>query len=291
MEPITLIVEFAIKPGRADAFEQVSPRARGAVAQANQTPSAMTGGSPMTGRAASTSKSFAICMRPREHMANVDALSAELVTNADVVRSRCWATLTEEGTCGHRCRRVGPFPDARRQSWVTQPLLIGIDVGTSSCKSTVVTVSGRVIAEAGQRYPTRRTAAGEVSQDPADWLRAVGRTLKACLADVDAAAVEAIGITAPAHYAVLLDRERRPVGRVLLSSDGRPARPPPDSGSPSARASSRPPTWRSRLHGPCRSFAGYSMRTPRSAGSGDPGAHLQGLGPRRAYRRGCHRSE
>jgi xylulokinase len=103
------------------------------------------------------------------------------------------------------------------------PLLIGVDVGTSSCKSTVLTVRGRVLAEAAASYPTRRTAAGEVSQDPADWLRAMQTTLGDVVSRVDGAAVEAIGVTAPAHYAVLLDAARRPLGRVLLSSDGRPA--------------------------------------------------------------------
>jgi xylulokinase len=102
-------------------------------------------------------------------------------------------------------------------------LLVGIDVGTSSCKSTVVTPAGRVVAEAGVGYPTRRTSLGEVSQDPADWLRAVETTLTAVVGRVDAEAIDAIGVTAPAHYAVLLDRGRRPLGRALLSSDRRPS--------------------------------------------------------------------
>ena len=102
-------------------------------------------------------------------------------------------------------------------------LLVGIDVGTSSCKSSVLTPSGRVVAEASEGYPTRRTAAGEVSQDPTEWLRAVTMTLRDAIRQVDASAIEAIGVTAPAHYAVLLDRERRPLRRCLLSSDGRPA--------------------------------------------------------------------
>jgi xylulokinase len=99
---------------------------------------------------------------------------------------------------------------------------IGIDVGTSGCKTVAVSERGAVIAQATRSYPTRYGADGEASQDADDWLRAVRLTVRSCLADAGAVRVEAIGVTAPAHYAVLTGSDGRPLARVLLASDGRP---------------------------------------------------------------------
>jgi xylulokinase len=104
----------------------------------------------------------------------------------------------------------------------TGNVLIGIDVGTSGCKSVVLTGRGRIVTSASRSYPTRRGLDGEVTQDSEDWLSAVRHTVRACLRGIDADDVVALGITAPAHYAVLCDGHGQPLNRVLLASDGRP---------------------------------------------------------------------
>ena len=55
--------------------------------------------------------------------------------------------------------------------------LLGIDIGTSSCKAIVIDETGRVIAEAVEKYPTHRPKPLWSEQDPADWGKAVNRCL------------------------------------------------------------------------------------------------------------------
>jgi xylulokinase len=99
---------------------------------------------------------------------------------------------------------------------------IGVDVGTSGCKAVLLGSEGAVLHTAIAGYPTRRTIAGEVTQDPADWLRAVRSTLRACAAAADGRSIDGIGITAPAHVGVLTGADGRPLTRSLLAFDGRP---------------------------------------------------------------------
>ncbi|HUG06864.1 MAG TPA: FGGY family carbohydrate kinase [Candidatus Limnocylindria bacterium] len=101
-------------------------------------------------------------------------------------------------------------------------VFLGIDVGTSGCKTVALSERGGVLASATRSYPTRYGADGEATQDAEDWLRAVRLTVRDCLEALGSTRVEAIGVTAPAHYAVLVGRDGRPLTRVLLASDGRP---------------------------------------------------------------------
>jgi xylulokinase len=100
---------------------------------------------------------------------------------------------------------------------------IGIDVGTSGCKAVVLTRRGRVLHTVRATYPTRRTPGGEVTQDGRDWLRAVRAGLRECAVATTGRPVGAIGLTAPAHAAVLSGFDDEPVTRTLLAFDGRPA--------------------------------------------------------------------
>jgi xylulokinase len=103
------------------------------------------------------------------------------------------------------------------------PLVLGIDVGTSGCKAVMLDRAGRVVATSTHGYATRRSPDGEVTQDADDWIAAARSAIRDCVAAADGPSVAAIGVTGPAHYAVLADAEGRPLSRVLLSSDGRPA--------------------------------------------------------------------
>lgn len=106
--------------------------------------------------------------------------------------------------------------------------VIGVDVGTSACKAVLLDDGGRTYETAPVGYATRRSLAGEVSQASIDWLRAVATVLADCRGAAGDANVEAISITAPAHVAVLLDAEDRPLARPLLAWDRRPAGMLPD---------------------------------------------------------------
>jgi xylulokinase len=83
---------------------------------------------------------------------------------------------------------------------------------------------GRVVASASRPYPTERTAAGAVTQDARDWLRAVAEAGREALAgaSADGARIEAIGVTGVAHNAVLVGRDDEPLSRVIIYDDARP---------------------------------------------------------------------
>lgn len=100
---------------------------------------------------------------------------------------------------------------------------MGIDVGTSGCKTVVTTPGGRVIASATATYPTNTGPDGHVTQDARSWLAAVRRTIRECCATVDPHRIAALAVTGPAHAAVLIDARGEPLAPVLLAFDGRPS--------------------------------------------------------------------
>lgn len=106
---------------------------------------------------------------------------------------------------------------------MNEPFTIGIDTGTSGCKAVLLDARAHVIASSWRPYPTRRRTDGEVTQDPDDWMRATGITIRECVRAAEGRAIEGIGVTAPAHVAVLVDGDGQPLTRSLLAFDARPA--------------------------------------------------------------------
>lgn len=47
-------------------------------------------------------------------------------------------------------------------------LLLGVDIGTSSCKTAVFDPDGHVIAQGGSEYPVHYPEKGWAEQDPRD---------------------------------------------------------------------------------------------------------------------------
>ena len=100
--------------------------------------------------------------------------------------------------------------------------VLGVDVGTSSCKTVLVDGRARVIATASRSYLTRRTADGAATQQPSDWLRAAAATMRECVRACLSHRIEAIGVTGPAHAAVLVDGAGESLGPSLIFCDARP---------------------------------------------------------------------
>ena len=51
--------------------------------------------------------------------------------------------------------------------------LLGIDIGTSSCKLTAFLTDGTVLVSVTEKYPVYYPEAGWVEQDPNEWWQAV----------------------------------------------------------------------------------------------------------------------
>ena len=86
-------------------------------------------------------------------------------------------------------------------------VLLGVDVGSSSCKVTAIDARGKVVGSGVQSYPTHYPKQGWAEQDPDDWYRAACQAIQACLASggLEPAAVIGLAVDGPAHNVALLD--------------------------------------------------------------------------------------
>jgi xylulokinase len=103
--------------------------------------------------------------------------------------------------------------------------LLGIDVGTSSTKSLLVAENGRPVGSASAEYKLHSPRPGWTEQDPADWWKAVVRTVGGLLGKhkVKPAAVRGIGLSGQMHGSVFLDSAGNVLRRALLWNDQRTA--------------------------------------------------------------------
>jgi len=86
------------------------------------------------------------------------------------------------------------------------PLLIGVDLGTSSVKAIATDRAGGVIASATRAYPLSRPRPGWSEQNPQDWWEASANAAKELVErGVDPARVAGIGLSGQMHGLVLLD--------------------------------------------------------------------------------------
>lgn len=94
--------------------------------------------------------------------------------------------------------------------------LLGVDVGTSSTKTVLFTLSGDIVASADEEYPLYQPQNGYAEQDPDDWWKATVNTIKSVMekSRVPKESVLGIGLSGQMHGLVMLDGD----GRVLRSS-------------------------------------------------------------------------
>tara|TARA_R110002049_G_scaffold294148_1_gene480104 strand:- start:7970 stop:9469 length:1500 start_codon:yes stop_codon:yes gene_type:complete len=105
---------------------------------------------------------------------------------------------------------------------MSEDLLLGIDLGAGSLKSTVITTDGRVIAAASQSIDTSVPHAGYSEQDPAIWWDAVVSTLRQLWdGGLDPAGIKAISFTAGAHTHVLEDDGGNVLRPAIMWNDQR----------------------------------------------------------------------
>ena len=92
-------------------------------------------------------------------------------------------------------------------------LLLGVDIGTSSCKTALFDPEGKVVAQRGCEYPVSYPRKGWAEQDPAQWWEGVCRAVREMISDngIDPAEIAGIGTDGQSWSAIALDRE----GNVL----------------------------------------------------------------------------
>ena len=100
---------------------------------------------------------------------------------------------------------------------------IGIDLGTSTCKTLALAADGAVIARATADYPLVTPRAGWAEQDPELWWRAADETVAAVVRQIDGRGVAAIGLTGQMHGLVPLDADDKVIRPAMLWCDQRAA--------------------------------------------------------------------
>jgi len=91
--------------------------------------------------------------------------------------------------------------------------LLGIDIGTSACKTALFDLSGNVLASASEPYPLRHPHPGWAEQDPRDWWHAVCSCIRRILETpgIDPAGIAGIGVDGQSWSAIAIDKD----GEVL----------------------------------------------------------------------------
>lgn len=107
---------------------------------------------------------------------------------------------------------------------MSEQLIIGVDLGTSSAKAAAYDLNGGKVASAEVSYPTYSSANGLVEQRPDDWLAAVGDALRSLAVALGnrVRAVAAIGLSAHAPAIVPVRADGTPLlHRVPIWGDTR----------------------------------------------------------------------
>ena len=101
-----------------------------------------------------------------------------------------------------------------------EPLLLGLDLGTTSCKAAVVTHGGREVAHGRARVRWDRVATG-AEIDPELLVEAAVEAAREALAAAPGEPVGAIGVASLAETGVLLDASGAPVAPAIAWHDSR----------------------------------------------------------------------
>ena len=101
--------------------------------------------------------------------------------------------------------------------------IIGIDIGTSGCKSIVIDSDGSLITSAIEEYPLYTPKQGWAEQDPNDWWDATVKTLKKIVSSstVSLNSIKGIGLSGQMHGLVVLDENFNVIRPAFLWNDQR----------------------------------------------------------------------
>ncbi|MEM7268915.1 MAG: xylulokinase [Pseudomonadota bacterium] len=100
-------------------------------------------------------------------------------------------------------------------------MLLGIDVGTSGVKLSLVSPEMREVASASSPLAVSTPEPYWSEQNPDDWRTATAQAVAALSESADLSTVRAIGLSGQMHGAVLLDAEHKPLRPAILWNDGR----------------------------------------------------------------------
>jgi xylulokinase len=101
--------------------------------------------------------------------------------------------------------------------------LIGIDVGTTSTKATLIDSTGRELSNFSRTHPTRRDMAGMAEQNPADWFDSILAALDQFAQVVEPSRVIGIGLTSQVNSHVFVGESGNALRPAITWQDTRAA--------------------------------------------------------------------
>lgn len=106
---------------------------------------------------------------------------------------------------------------------MTEPLFLGIDVGTQTLRAALFSANGHALAITGSPLHTTFPRPTWAEQQPSDWWNALCQVVPACLAQagVQAAQITAIALDATASTVVAVDADGVPLRPALMWMDQR----------------------------------------------------------------------
>jgi len=104
---------------------------------------------------------------------------------------------------------------------VADDLFLGLDIGTSSVKSILVSTNGDVVAVVSTPLTLATPQPGWAEQDPEAWWAATQVVIRELLSRRPGARVAAVGISGQMHSSVFLDKTGAVIRPALLWCDGR----------------------------------------------------------------------
>ena len=107
----------------------------------------------------------------------------------------------------------------------SDPIFLGLDIGTSAVKAVLVDLRQSVVASASLPLEVSRPRPGWSEQDPRSWVVAMRTALGELKRQTPEAfaRVRAIGLSGQMHGAVVVDADGRPLRPAILWNDGRAA--------------------------------------------------------------------
>ena len=104
-----------------------------------------------------------------------------------------------------------------------EPLLLGVDLGTTTCRAVVFDLAGREVAGAAVETPVRYPRPLWAEVDPEQWWRNVVEVLRATLGGgvVAPQRIAGVGVSGLMHAPVLVDGAGDPVAPAMLWMDQR----------------------------------------------------------------------
>jgi xylulokinase len=106
---------------------------------------------------------------------------------------------------------------------MADPVLVGIDVGTSSTKAVLLALGGDLLAVAAREYPVMTPRPGWAEQEPDAWVAAAVATVREAVAraGVDPSSVKGLALSGQMHGTVCVDDAGHPLRPAIIWADQR----------------------------------------------------------------------